>query len=475
MLTLLSFYRKNIAHNSSIGKCFAAIVVNSPNHRTFLFTDNGTTVEQPDSPNHSTNHSDADTQFGSSQSKEENTTLKSAKVIQAAVNGDQAELNESSKKSNCKRMNLSTKQRFANDEDASVPLNLSVKKTSTATSSSAAASSNDSSKLFVPPKHSVNSNNLAASNRQLLSNPFLNHGNQQLNFSAPLIQPQKKRGRKPKALLNNNSFSGNNINHNINNINSLSLTNESFQQQLLNDPSFLQLATNFMTNSGGLGHATTNTHTSTSTNHNASVEPKPRKRGRPPTLSPPHNSLQPMAAHATTSQGGKTNSTSAFAATLNNPFNFLNTPNIPNILNNDYMTGWPGLNALTAAVAASAAAATGNPFSNSPNSFDIFKHYNQKDANNYNLNLMNQSLFNFKNLQTTQESQHDFKNNKASKTERRSKVEDVAVTQSTLKSAANSSSSKTFAHKPHPNEKQLKIPLNHGQVKSTLYSVLSLC
>ena len=82
---------------------------------------------------------------------------------------------------------------------------------------------------------------------------------------------------------------------------------------------------------------------------------------------------------------------------------------------------------------------------------------NAKDINNinnFNLNLMNTNLFNAKNQQPHE---NEFVNNKAAKLERRPKEES---TSQASKNADNNS--KSFAHKPHPNEKQLRIPLNHG-------------
>ena len=316
-------------------------------------------------------------------------------------------------------MNLSTKSKFSNDEDVSVPLNLSVKKAATPSSSS---NSNSFEGSKLPSKLIVN--NLVNSNRPVLSHPLLHQlqqhqqQQQQPSLTPPIIPQQKKRGRKPKALQNNN---------------------DSAHHHFLNFADIASVANNF------LSPNLTGQSTHTSTPNNAIPETKPRKRGRPPTLSPPHNAMQSLAAHA--SNLGKANTSGAFTPAY--PFNLFNTP--------DVLSSFPGLNALTAAAAA-AAAATGNPFSNSHNPFNLFNKLNAKEINNFNLNLMNTNLFNLKNQQSQE---NDFVNNKPHKPERKAKEEPNSNSQPS-KNSENSTSKGSFAHKPHPNEKQLRIPLNHG-------------
>ncbi|KAI2810366.1 hypothetical protein BLOT_001527 [Blomia tropicalis] len=346
-------------------------------------------------------------------------------------------------------MNLSTKSSipFGTDEDGSAPLNLSVKRTSnsstttTATSSSTAAAVNLSqtsnsqtlaSKLLV--------NNLVAANNNNHSNSSSHHQNAFVNslFSQQLQQQQqqamvaaaanslsslmpqpKKRGRKPKSFQQPHH------------------QQQQQQQQQVNDKltnSFHQFSdlTAAMNQFMAAGASSLGHNASTSS---PSSDIKPRKRGRPPTLSPPHSSL--IAAHA-------------------------------------------------------AAAAAGS-FPNSQNPFDIFNKLQQnKDMNPFNnLNLLNSNLFNnLKNFQSPTNEQFNIGLSKSSKSNERRQQQNHPQT-STPKEATESPSSSSrhnatsdvgnntatpkgsFAHKQHSNEKQLRIPLNHGWKRLTFVSSLN--
>lgn len=402
--------------------CSCSICVCFQTNKLPFTTENGKLVNDNLCHNSNNTHFNQATE---SVSKKRRFSLKGTKAKCPKVNGA-GELGAILSKPTT--MNLSTKSKFSNnDDDVSVPLNLSVKKAAAAasTSSSSSTSANEANNKLVNNSSKMIVNNLFTSNRQALSHPLFN---QQSSSSASPNPQQKKRGRKPKALQSNNNAAA---------------------AQFLNFPGFASVANNFLS-SGPFGPVT---HTSTP-NNAPTAEVKPRKRGRPPTLSPPHNSMQPMAAHGSTSNNhGKANSSSgAFSSQY--PFNLFNTPEL--------VSSWPGLNALTAAAAAAAAAAAGSPFSNSQNPFNLFKQFNAKDINNFNLNLLNSNLFNLKNLPAQD---NEFMNAKAPKIERRAATKEESTSQSTSKNASNNSPKSSYAHKPHPNDKQMRIPLNHGYDK----------
>lgn len=289
-----------------------------------------------------------------------------------------------------KIMNLSTKSTFSGDEDSAAPLNLCVKKSSTTLKPNSSIERNKCINVV---------NNLVEPNHQpthtFSTNP---------QSSSPIVPQQKRRGRKPKALLNNVEQLAN-----LSEISSFLSSNAASQQ-------IHQIATNH--------------------------DIKPRKRGRPPTLSPPHNSI---AAHTS----NLANSSSTLSSSY--PFNLFNTPS-------DVLSSWPGLNALTAAAAAAAAAASGNPFGSQLAFNNIFNKLNSKDINN--LNLLNTNLFGLKN--NSQE--NDFIP-KLPKNDKRIKEDNNFLSNFSSKNFDSSSVNKnSSAHKSHTNEKQLKIPLNHGFV-----------
>nr|XP_046920711.1 LOW QUALITY PROTEIN: bromodomain adjacent to zinc finger domain protein 2B-like [Dermatophagoides farinae] len=217
---------------------------------------------------------------------------------------------------------------------------------------------------------------------------------------------------------------------------------------------------------------------------------QPRKRGRPPTLSPPHNAHQNSLANSKLATNQQ--ATSAFHQNTY-PFNLFNTP----AANDGIIPNFPGLNALSLAAAAALAGggqlANHQLFNNAVNQFSILQKLNP--------NLLNANLFaNLKNpmelaaaAAAVTANSNDIVNNKhssasSSSSSSSSKFVDPALLLqkelndqmqanflSSLPAAvaknligdqsggSNTSMNKSsFAHKSNSSDKQLRISLNHG-------------
>ncbi|KAH9413836.1 hypothetical protein DERP_009434, partial [Dermatophagoides pteronyssinus] len=363
------------------------------------------------------------------------TTTKTLKTKQIVNDNINELINNNIDNNNCNSnniMNLSTKQAPMpialttttttknNEDDSSIPLNLCVKKSSSSSSSASQSSST-----------SLSSNNFGSNNnkfnvhhqqQQQLSDSHTlnlvknlaqlqqqqNSQLQQLQFNNSLIsqqqqqqpqhqqqQQQKKRGRKPKSTSSSLMAYGDPQPH-LTQQSSSSLQQQ--QQQSSSLPSLPDFA--------GFGNLLA------AFNHQQQVHlqqqqlqqqqqqqlQQPRKRGRPPTLSPPHNAHQnsltnsKLAVSAINQQQQQQQATSAFHQNTY-PFNLFNTPAVAASANDGILPNFPGLNALSFAAAAAIAAGGANNnqlanhqlFNNAVNQFNILQKLNP--------NLLNANLF----------------------------------------------------------------------------------
>lgn len=328
-------------------------------------------------------------------------------------------------------MNLSTKPSKASipctEDDSAIPLNLCVKEGSNTSNgnnngSSSSASRLDpsfySNKINNPQPYNLVKNLPTSSHSNRVQNnipsfnPFQALSQQQYLQQAQLLPPpqlqsqlqtlsqlqaqvpaqpqQKKRGRKPKSILNSEQIAGNDVPMNL-----LAAAANIANQQL------------------------------------------PRKRGRPPTLSPPHNTLM----HNLSS--GK-----PAVSSNNTPSAFPNNYQLNCLLNPEFLN--------------LALAAAANPlFNNCQNPFMLNK-INQKD-------LLNASLLNWKNSLAEQANNklpiNKFPDPGSSIPKDNAQTLLQPFTSKSIEPSIFNKNS--FAHKPTPNEKQLRIPLNHGYVTIT--------
>ncbi|KPM11598.1 toutatis-like protein [Sarcoptes scabiei] len=345
-------------------------------------------------------------------------------------------------------MNLSTKTSKISsssfDEDVSAPLNLCVKKNDS-NNHVATVSKSDNHGKERSRQHQNNKSDSQTSN--FIRNLANNLSNPPIVANIP--PPQKKRGRKPKSMLNNLG-----------------------DNQMISLPEF---QANYLA-------------ASLQQQQQQQPPPQPRKRGRPPTLSPQHNN--PNLVKQLTSSLANQQIASAFPNTY--PFNYLNNPNAAN----EVLNRWPGLNALFAA----AAAVTGNPLLNNSNALSqnnqnplqFLQKINQKD-----LNPMNANLLNLKSLAAALEQQSSIISNSNDFMNKLAKLDPVNFFQlqqqqqflnhhkdesnlmkaqtflppgiappnidlAALNSSNSLNNKNSFAHKPNPSEKLIRIPLNHG-------------
>lgn len=358
-------------------------------------------------------------------------------------------------------MNLSNKT--ISNEDESVPLNLCVKK-----KSSAASQRRDRSAGAVDGLNSEDAATIKLVNALISSHQAKQQQQQQQPQSGPIhdaaalavanaaisqqlqnlynqnmmvqqqqqqLPPQpKKRGRKPKsaAVVNQN--------------NQLSNFVDSLSTNVANN----LLASHFASQqTAGMQNI-------------PSTSAAPRKRGRPPTLSPPEVSLTsvPMApsGSAVGNNKSKANNSGAFNPSAY-PFNIFNNPEL--------LANWPGLNALTTAAAAAASSSSSgadhHQFNNAQNLMNA-KALQGLQQNFNNLlfnNLKNASAMSDSSMQPQQASVKPSKSR--SNNSNKQQLEDANLfanlfRNSLLDMESNKNSS---AHSSHANEKQIRIPLNH--------------
>ncbi|XP_075590922.1 uncharacterized protein LOC124500623 [Dermatophagoides farinae] len=402
----------------------------------------------------------------------------------------------------------------SNEDDSSIPLNLCVKKSSSSSSSTSSSSLSSNNSNNNNNVSSLQHNNFGSNNNKLhlhhqhhhhqqqLQQPdshTLNlvknlaqlqqqqNSQQQLQFNNSLLsqqqqqhqqpqQQQKKRGRKPKSTL---MAYGDPQPH----------PTQTHHQPLLQQqqtPPTLPLP-----DFSGFGNllAAFNQQQAHLQQQQQQQQQQPRKRGRPPTLSPPHNAHQNSLANSKLATNQQ--ATSAFHQNTY-PFNLFNTP----AANDGIIPNFPGLNALSLAAAAALAGggqlANHQLFNNAVNQFSILQKLNP--------NLLNANLFaNLKNpmelaaaAAAVTANSNDIVNNKhssaSSSSSSSSKFVDPALLLqkelndqmqanflSSLPAAvaknligdqsggSNTSMNKSsFAHKSNSSDKQLRISLNHG-------------